>query len=501
VALISIALPPGLYANGTLYQAKGRYHAANLIRFSQDEVKPVGGWQLRSPTAAAFSGAARAVTAWTDNSQSRWIAVGAHSKLYVQDEAGHNTDITPVGFSVGLADATQNLGFGGGPYGASNFGAPRPNTVAYLPATVWTLDSWGEHLVGCSDHDGKLYEWGLNTSVKAAPITGAPTGCSSLVVTSEGFLFALAPMGNGRRVQWCDQQDDTMWTPAPTNQAGDFDLATAGVLMAGRALTGQTLLLTDVDAWTATYIGAPLVYGFQRAGTGCGLVAKGAVAALDAEAVWMGQGGFWRFNGQTAEPLDCEVADAVFGDMNPNQLSKTTAVLLGGPGEVWWFYPSGASTENDRYVAWTYRESRRLGRNIWTTGQLTRLAGAGKSVGRTPPLMTDQNGYLYEHETGLDCGGLSPFLETGPIELGQGEGLMEIQRIVPDERNAGDVEVSLTGRMWPNGPDLDLGTYSLASPTDLLAQAREVRVRFTATRKADFRIGGFRLEVVPGDGQ
>jgi hypothetical protein len=301
-------------------------------------------------------------------------------------------------------------------------------------------------------------------------------------------------------VQWCDQQNDSLWAPGATNQAGDFDLATAGTLQAGKALSGQTLLLTDIDAWTATYIGAPLVYGFRKAGSGCGLIGKGAVAARDTEAAWMGQGGFWLFNGQSVEPLDCEVQDLVFSDINANQASKTTAVLLGGPGEIWWFYPSGGATENDRYVAWAYRESRRIGRNIWTAGALSRLAGVGKSVGRTPPLMVDGQGYLYEHEVGLDHGGLTPFLETGPIEIGQGDALAEIQRIVPDEANAGDVQVSLTGRMWPNGADVALGTWSLASPTDLLVQAREIRLRYTATRKADFRIGGFRLDLVQGDG-
>lgn len=499
MALTSIALPPGLYANGTLYQAKGRYHAANLIRFSQDEIKPVGGWQLRAPSAAAFSGAARAVMAWTDNSQSRWIAVGTSAKLYAQDESGASHDITPSGFVAGVVDATQNLGFGGGPYGASNYGAPRPNTVPYLPATVWTLDAWGERLVGCADSDGKLYEWALNTAAPAAAIANAPTGCKGLVVTAEGFLFALGAGGDARKVQWCDQQNDTLWAPNAANQAGDFDLATAGALQAGRSLAGLTLLLTDVDAWSATYIGAPLVYGFQRVGSGCGLIAKGAVAAMDAVAAWMGLGGFWLFDGQTVRPLDCEVLDAVFGDFNLDQASKTAAVLLSGPGEIWWFYPSGGSTENDRYVAWAYRESRRLGRNIWTLGQLSRLAGAGKTVGRAPPLMVDAGGYLYEHEVGLDTGGVAPFLETGPIELGLGEAMSEIQRIVPDEANAGDVQVTLTGREWPNGPDLDLGTYSLTSPTDLLKQAREIRVRYTAARMADFRIGAFRLEIVAGD--
>jgi len=507
MTLVSISLPPGVFANGTLYQAKGRYCAANLIRFSEGSVKPVGGWQLRSADASAFSGAARAVTAWTDNSGSRWIAAGTSSHLYVQDEGGTNTDITPTGFTAGNDNATQNIGYGGGPYGHYDYGAPRPNTVAYDPATVWTLDSWGENLVGCSDTDGKLYEWAPQTpTAPAAAITGAPPFCKSLVVTGEGFLFALGggkpgdAHGDGRSVQWCDQQNDAVWTPAATNQAGDFDLPTAGTLMAGRALTGQTLLLTDVDAWTATYLGAPLVYGFQKSGSGCGLIARGAVAALDAEAVWMGSGGFWRFDGQTVQPLDCDVADAVFGDLNLDQVSKATAVLLGGPGEVWWFYPSSSSTENDRYVAWAYRESRRLGRNVWTTGQLTRLAGAGKSVGRTPPLMTDRNGHLYEHETGLNYDGAQPYLETGPIEIGMGEYIAEVQMVIPDQFGDGEYEATFFTRMWPDGPEATAGPYPLVSPTFLLLQAAQIRVRLgllnTQARPA---IGNLRLSVERGD--
>src|SRR5579872_7115652 len=143
MVFVVIAPPAGVYRNGTLYQAKGRWWDANLIRFQQGQIKPVGGWQLRS-AAAPFSGAARTVLSWRDNSNSRWIAVGTHSNLYVQDEAGANHDITPSGFTVGRADATQNLGYGGGPYGSNAYGEPRPSTDAYLPATMWSLDAWGE---------------------------------------------------------------------------------------------------------------------------------------------------------------------------------------------------------------------------------------------------------------------------------------------------------------------------------------------------------------------
>ena len=497
MALVTLAPSSGVFRNGTIYQAKGRWYDANLIRFQEDQIKPVGGWQIRS-SAAAFSGAARAVLSWRDNSNSRWIAVGTHSKLYAQDESGSNHDITPSGFAVGRADSGQNLAYGGGTYGAAAYGVPRPNTVAYLPATVWSLDAWGEDLVGCSDTDGKVYLWALDPATPAAAVSGAPVGCQGIVVAEAGFLLALGAGGDGRKVAWCDERNITQWTADATNQAGDYDLTTVGTLQCGKTVAGGVLAFTDVDVWRAAYVGTPLVFGFNRVGSGCGVISKGAVAARDSIAVWMGRGGFWLFDGQSVQPLDCEVQDHVFGDMNADQVSKVSAVHLADFGEVWWFYPSAASDECDRYVAWAYRESARQSRNVWTIGELSRLSGSGRGVYPTP-LMVDSSGYLYEHETGVAYGGAQPFIETGPIELGQGDAQAEVQRLVPDELVDGDLTATFYGRLWPNGPEAVLGPLPLTSPTDLLFQARELRVRFTGVSNTSWRLGTMRLDLVGGD--
>jgi hypothetical protein len=499
VSFVAITPPPGLFRNGTVFQAKGRWYDAHLVRFQQDQVKPIGGWQKRSD-AAVFSGAARALVSWRDNSNNRWIGIGTSAKLYVQTEAGTNFDVTPVGLAAGRADAAQNLGYGGGTYGSGAYGVPPPNTVAYLPASVWSLENWGEDLVGCCDTDGKIYLWSLNTASKAAAVANAPTGCAAIVTTDDGFLFALGAGGDGRRVAWCDQQNITVWTGLPTNQAGDQELTTAGTLQCGKAAPGGALLFTDVDVWQASYIGTPFVYTIERKGSGCGVISKGCVAVRDSAAAWMGKGGFWRFDGQAVQPLDCDVQDAVFGDMNRNQVSKVSAVHLADQGEIWWFYPSESATENNRYVCWAYRESERLGRNIWTVGELARTAGNGRGVFPNP-LMVDPGGWLYEHETGVNFDGVAqpPFIETGPIEIGQGDRMAEVQRIVPDQLADGNTAVTLYGRDWPNGPERSSGPHVLTSPTDLLFQAREVRLRFTGADSASWRIGAMRLDLVPGD--
>ena len=496
MAFVSIAPPAGLFRNGTIYQSKGRWYDANLARFQQDQIKPVGGWQLRSTSASQFTGIARSILTWRDNTPNNWIAVGTSSHLYVQDESGVNHDITPAGYTAGRDDASQNTGYGAGTYGNGYYGAPPPSTASLLPATVWSLDAFGQNLVGCADSDGKIYQWTLNTASPAAVVSGAPTSCAGLVVTQDGFLFALGATGDGRRVAWCDQQNLATWTPAATNQAGDYDLATGGTLQCGKAIPGGALLFTDVDVWRASYIGAPLVYGFQRVGVGCGVISKGAVASRDSLAVWMGKNGaFWLFDGQSVRPLDCDVLDHV-SSFNVNQASKITTVHLADQGEVWWFYPSASSNENDSYVAWCYRESERLGRNIWTFGTLARTCGENRGI-FVNPLMVDSSGYLYEHETGLNYGGATPYLETGAIEIAQGEYMAEVQRVIPDQVSDGQLQATFYLRMWPNGPETTLVPVSLVSPTDVLFQASEIRVRFSGT--GPWRIGNMRLDVMRGD--
>jgi hypothetical protein len=497
MAFVTIAPPAGIFRNGTIYQSKGRWYDANLIRFQEGMIEPIGGWQLRS-SAAAFSGAPRAILSWRDNSNNRWIAVGTDSNLYVQDEAGANHDITPTGYTVGRPDASQNLGYGGGFYGLGMYGVPSSNVGAFLPASVWSLDSWGEDLVGCCDSDGSIYLWSLATGTPAAIVENAPTGSQGLLVTDQFFLFALGTAGDSRRIAWCDQQNITLWAADATNQAGDYDLTTAGTLQCGRAVPGGALIFTDVDVWLASYIGTPLVYSFQRQGSGCGIISKGAVSTRDSIAAWMGKGGFWIFDGQSVQPLDCDVQDHVYSNLNQNQVSKVTAVHLADQGEVWWFYPSAGSTEIDSYCAWAYRESIREGRNVWTIGQLTRLCGTGKGVFPNP-LMVDAGGLLYEHETGVSWGGAAPYLESGPFEIGQGDYMAEVQRIVPDQLNDGDATATLFGRFWPNGAETTYGPFSLVSPTDVLLQAREIRTRFTGAVPASWRIGNMRLDVIQGD--
>ncbi len=342
MAYIPLQIPPGVYKNGTDYQSKGRWNYSNLVRWFEGTIRPVGGWRKRTET--QLTGMARGLLNWRDNSNNRRVAIGTHSKLYHLSEINTLTDITPADLVSGDASAVLKIGYGYSTYGSFAYGVPRPDIGAYSPATTWSLDTWGEYLVGCSTKDGRLLEWQLNTSNDAAAITNAPTSCTGLVVTQERFLFALGAGGNPRKVQWCDQENNTVWTAAATNQAGDFELTTIGSLMCGKRIRGATILFTDVDVHTATYIGPPYIYSFERIGSSCGVISKQAVAATDNSCIWMSQSGFWIFDG-FVKPLPSDVGDYVFTNLNTTQASKVYAVHISAYGEIWWFYPSASSNE------------------------------------------------------------------------------------------------------------------------------------------------------------
>jgi len=484
MAYIPLQIPPGVYKNGTEYQSKGRWNASNLIRWFEGTMRPVGGWRKRSTS--QLTGLARGLINWSDNSGNRRIGIGTHSKLYSMNEAGTLTDITPTDLVVGDADAIQKLGYGYATYGSYAYGVARPDLGSYTPATTWSLDTWGEYLVGCSTKDGRLLEWQLNTANDAAAITNAPTSCVGLVTTQERFLFALGASGNPRKISWSDQENNTIWTAAATNQAGDFELSTIGSIQCAKRIRGSTIIFTDADVHTATYIGPPYIYSFDRIGTGCGSISRQSVAATDNACLWMSKSGFWIYDG-FVKPLVSDVGDYVFSNINYQQSSKVYAIHNSAFGEIWWFYPSSSSNEVDSYVTFNYRESH------WSIGTLARTCGTDRGIFSTP-LMVSTDGYVYEHEVGFAYDGQTLFAESGPIEIGNGDRTISLTGLIPDEKNLGDVKARFSTKFYPTSTEYSYGPYSMTNPTSLRITGRQLAVKIEGNTLSDWRVGTIRFD-------
>jgi hypothetical protein len=189
------------------------------------------------------------------------------------------------------------------------------------------------------------------------------------------------------------------------------------------------------------------------------------------------------------------VQDYVFSDLNKVQSAKIYAGANTAFGEVWWFYPSANSTENDRYVIYNYREGH------WSKGQLSRTAWTGSGVFEYP-LATGANGYLYDHEFGWTADG-SPLLATryalaGPTEIGNGDQIIHADQLLPDEKTQGQTTITFKTRFTPEGTEQTFGPYSLTPYTDVRFTGRQVSLQVNGNADADWRVGVIRVDGKPG---
>lgn len=418
-------------------------------------------------------GRPRGSLGWRDNTSAAWFATGSTgtiSKLYVL-KSGVLTDITPVGLLASVENGGYGAGgvYGGGAVygGGSTYGGSISSVL--IAADTWSLDNFGQILIACLTADGKIYE--STAPAVATQVTNSPI-CRAIVVTGERFIFALGASGDPRLVAWCAQGNRTLWAPAVGNSAGSFPLQTQGRLIAGAATARETLLWTDADLWGASYIGGTLIYRFDQRGDNCGLIGPNAVTIADGSAYWMGDGQFFQYSG-AVRVIPCPVREAVFGNLSATQRAKIQAVPIPAFSEVWWFYPSSSQsgTENDKYVAYNYRAG------IWMVGSLARASGIGAGVFTNPQLWTS-DGYLYTHESGTDKTGSVPFLESGPLEIADGEDVVRVQSLIPDELNLGDLTAKFFASFQPESGETTYGPYQLSAKTDVRLSGREIRVRF-----------------------
>ncbi len=489
MALITLKIPPGLYKNGTIYQAAGRWYDADLVRWFENTLRPIGGWQTMSST--QFSDISRGMHAYYNYSNARRVIVGTTSNLYVYDEGKNQSDITPSGIATGSTDASANTGYGSQFYGESTYGTARPDNETYTPCTTWSIDNFGQNVVACPTSDGKVYYWENDTTVVAATLTNAPTDNQGVLVTDERYVMCYGADGNARKIQWSDQEAPTVWTPASTNSAGSFELASEGKIRAGIVVRGQVLILTDADAHAIDYVGSPFYYTPQKVGSNCGIISAKAVAVTGTSAFWMGEKSFYQYDGGYTVPIKSDVSDSIFTDLNMVQRSKIWAVVNGQYNEVWWFYPSEGSTEVDKYVAYNFMD------NTWTVGSLARTSGVDSGIFENP-IWASSDRYIYEHETGFSWGGATPYAESGAISIGNGERVMDVKGLIPDESNLGDTSVIFKHRMYPTASETTTSSYSMANPTSVRLSARQVRIKVSSNSASDWRFGNMRLEVAPG---
>lgn len=450
----------------------------------------------------ALDAPVRGVHAWQTNAGGPRVALGTHEALFLVGQ-GTLDDITPTGFVGGNADAVQaSAAYNFGAYGVGLYGVGDDAQDVLTPAHIWQMDNYGEDLVAVSPTDRRIHYYDSGAGGIAAPLTGAPNA-RGVVVTPEGFIVALgaAPIGdsvtNPRLIRWADQDNINDWAPSASTTAGDHTLRTTGEIVAGARGRGETLIWTTTGFHSLQYIGGSFVYTARELDMNCGLIAPRAYAVAGGRAVWMGHRGFFFYDG-VVQPIPTEVSDYVFDSLNRTQVSKVHAEVRSAFNEVWFYYPSGGATECDRYVVYNYKDG------FMYIGDLARTSGVDQGVFPNP-ISAAPDGFVYQHEAGTaylnaDGSSMNPYAETGPIEVGAGDQILEATAMIPDENTLGAVEITLFASMYPSEAEVEHGPFTPRNPTDVRVSARQVRVRIDQVAPG-WRFGTLRLGAIAGGGR
>jgi hypothetical protein len=495
-------------------------------------------------TAAMLNGQQFQVTGYyTSNPDYLLFQAPAQTASSVQIWGGGSPTATFYN-SSGLSDAVVGQGWGIAPWSGwyptmGTNPAPSPPAVgwgqAFNPTTLnpvdptinqirlWSLDNFGEDLVACV-RGGAIFYWhenlGLNSP--AVPLTqeinvdgtdfvpdNVPlTAIQILVSPNDRHLIAYGCEDFGQTVadpllvRWSAQEQAYTWSPLRTNDAGSQPLSAGSyIICALRTTGGQILIWTDLGLWLQQYIGMPYVFGFQPVAQNLSIIGPNAMVNAASVVMWMDRGIFYSYTG-TVQELPCSVKDYVFSNLNYTQAYKVYAGHNHAMSEVWWFYPSANSMENDSYVIYNY------GEQLWSVGSIDRTAWL--DMGRANhPVATDRaNSLIYYHEYGDDANGvpLNAWIDSADIDASGGDHYLYLQRFIADvifRGAAGQQQalgVTIFGRSEPLRPKSTLATLTVTPITGqqyIRLRERQISFRFESNALGV----GWRLGTVRADWQ
>jgi len=349
--------------------------------------------------------------------------------------------------NIGLDTTVSGTGWGAGTWGRDTWGSSASLLVSGSTLRIWTHDNLGEDLL-INVRDAGIFYW--DKSTRSTPFRPAqalsdlstdpttPTIAKQVLVSDvdrHTIVFgcdAQTSIGvqDPLLIRFSDQGNPLVWQSLATNTAGDLRLGSGSEIIMAVETKQQIMVWTDSSLHAMQFIGPPFTFGITQVAENITIASPLSAAAVDDNIYWMGVEDFYIYSGQV-QKLPCSVRGYVFDDFNSSQSEKVCAGVNSSFSEIWWFYPSASSAENDRYVVFNYQEQ------VWYYGELNRTAWLDRGITSNPVGASTDN-YLYLHESGFDDGSTSPvsavtsYIESSQMDIGDGDHFVFLKRLIPD---------------------------------------------------------------------
>ena len=417
--------------------------------------------------------------------------------------------------NTGLNAFIASQGWGADGWGFGGFGSSTAISSGNQ-LRLFSQDNFGEDLIFNVRGGGIYYSdvsAGLNNrAVNITALSGAsdaPTVALQIMVSDTDqhvIAFGCNAIGSSTIdplfVRFSTQESAKDWTPTATNTAGGIRINSGSLIVGAVQSRQEIIVFTDRSVHSMRFVGGAFIFELSLISTDVSMISPNAAIDVGGQVYFMDEGGFYVYNG-SVQTLPCSVKNHVFSNLNKSQSYKVFAAENSAYSEVTWFYPVGTgNTEITNYVTYDYAE------NLWSIGTLERGAWSDYGTGTAPlaaSVITSSNAnYLYEHETGHDDDGsaMTAYIESGDLEINDGESFMFVNRIIPDFTFSGaDPEVNLTlkGRNYPLQSTTTLSSATVNQSTTeshVRARARHPVLRIESSGTGyGWRLGTLRFQI------
>jgi hypothetical protein len=270
-----------------------------------------------------------------------------------------------------------------------------------------------------------------------------------------------------------------------------------------------------------TTVGGAEQFSFDTVTAQSSILSSRGVIEYDNVYYWAAVDRFLYYQGVVQELVNNKSLDFFFSNLNYRERQKVWATKVTAFGEIWWFYPSGDSTECDRTLIFNVRHQ------CWYDTPINRSDGYFDQT-FSKPIWTDNvpNGGgkypVWIHETGVDQNvgnvltAIDSFIQTGDIAYcangpgGERVGLdrwVYLTRVEPDFVQTGELTLTVSGRDYArsNPVSSNQNPYLITEDQlkqDMREQAREMRLKFRSNViNGNYFMGNTLLVLRIGDGR
>ena len=480
-------------------------------------------------SATVFQVEARTVTTITEITTTSGLSPTFVFANTSDSGTGGASSVGAYQINTGLDTSVQGTGWGAGTWGRGTWDSASDLTAGGTTLRIWSHDNFGEDLLMNVRNEG-IYYWDKSGGITARAVSLASLGVATdniptiakqiLVSDKDRHIIAFgcdAETAIGTQdpllIRFGSQESLTDWAATATNTAGDLRIGSGSEIVTAVETRQQILVFTDVSLHAMQFLGPPFTFGINTISENITTASPLCAIAVNDNVFWMGREEFYVYAG-AVNKLPCTVKDYVFSDFNEQQIQKVTAANNSSFSEIWWFYPSADSDENDRYVVFNYEQQ------VWYYGTMDRTCWLDRGVDALP-IAASTDHYLYEQESGLDDGSTAPAsaissrIESSQIDLGDGDQFAFLSRIIPDitfrdsTANSPTATFTLGVRNFPGGKYLhtEAGTVSKTASTPVEQFTKEVRTRLrgrsfnlkveSSATETTWRLGTPRVEIRP----